>query len=113
MQKLQSGLRLATLLALSSVAISACASSPAKIPPPDSEPIVAPRLETRTVCPIELVGPIPAKVPRPAEAVVAGNEAGLLYVGARFGREDALDQLIADAAQACRPAPAGPPPDPG
>ncbi|MBC7169235.1 hypothetical protein [Phenylobacterium sp.] len=52
-------------------------------------------------------------MPRPAEAVVAGNEAGLLYVGARFGREDALDQLIADAAQACRPASAGPPPDPG
>jgi hypothetical protein len=65
------------------------------------------------VCPIEILTPVPASVTRPAGAVLAGNEAGLSYVGARFAREDALADLIADAALSCRPPDDGPPPDPG
>ena len=113
MQTPRSRLRLATLLVLSSAMISACAGSPARISTPAPEPIVAVRTETRTVCPIEILTPIPEAVTRPEGAVLAGNQAGLLYVGARFGREDALAALIADAALSCRPSDDGPPPDPG
>lgn len=59
------------------------------------------RQRTETVCPSELAAARPAKPALPASATLVGDEYGLGYAAARFAREDALEQLLADAAKAC------------
>ncbi|WP_374572485.1 hypothetical protein [Phenylobacterium sp.] len=84
------------------------ASTKPKIDPRLLEPTVQVRTETRIVCPVELEAAAPNKPALPAGATLVGDEYGLGYAGARFAREDALDQLIADARKACA-APQGAP----
>ena len=79
------------------VMLPACAHSPAARP----APIVETRTVTRTLCPIELKLPPPAKPPVPAGAILRGNEAGLAFVAALAGWGDALAARLADAVREC------------
>lgn len=72
----------------------------------DPAPTVMVRRTTETVCPPELSADLPAKPALPEAATLVGDEYGLGYAAARFAREDAIAQLLADAAAACPKPPA-------
>ena len=56
---------------------------------------------TETICPLELLLPVPPKPVPEDGAVLTGNEAGLRFVGALGGHSDDLADRIADALAEC------------
>jgi hypothetical protein len=81
--------------------LAACASSPKPADGPAPDPVVETRTVTRIVCPADLDTELGAP-PQPAEdAVLQGNEPGLIYLGALIGDGAAARAVIADAKAAC------------
>jgi len=81
--------------------LAACATSPGNRPRAIVDPVIETRIESRTVCPPEVAAALPAEPVMPANAAIEASEAVLAWIGARFRREELLDQRLADARKAC------------
>lgn len=82
--------------------LCACQSSPGTSrsgPAPD--PIVSRERIVETRCPAELDLDLPARVAQLAAGVLEGDDAGMAWLRAHLGRENALEDRLRDARAAC------------
>lgn len=81
--------------------LSACAGSPAPRASIAPDPVVELRTVTRTVCPDELLLPLPPREPAPLEAAIEAGQEVLRWIAGRFAREEVLEGRLADAKAQC------------
>ena len=81
--------------------VSSGAKTPAAPPPPEPDPVIEVRYETRVTCPAELARPLPVRPALPAEAVVQANPPGAAWMAAELAFGSAVAALFADARAAC------------
>lgn len=91
--------------------LACCASSGARAPvappPPEPDPVIEVRYETRLICPAELARPLPDRPPPGAGAVIEANEAGAMWLASELAFAASVAALFLDARAACPP-PAAP-----
>lgn len=68
---------------------------------PSADPVVETRVERVVRCPDEVTAPLPPRVTTPAGLVLDLPEHALRWIGARFAREEALEQRLTDARGEC------------
>lgn len=96
--------RLAMLLALSSVTMSACGHAGSAKPDltgPAPDPVVETRVQTRFVCPAALGRDLPPVWVLKPGAVIRHNDEGGQYLDGRIARGQAAEQIVTDARAEC------------
>lgn len=96
----RSSLRLASLMALSFVTLTACASASSVKPAP--APQIIERTRTVPVCPAEVRADVPAVPKVPDGAVISGNAAGQGWLSEIVGYAQSAFSRETDAQATCQ-----------
>ena len=82
--------------------LSACARSADKPGPVLAlAPVVETRVERVTVCPVEVVVPLPDRAAMPADATINAAPSVLQWIAARFAREELIEKRLIGARSQC------------